>query len=97
MPKRSPWRVAQFDTLRYRLIKLVTEVTFPESWQVAPDEGAAGSDVRAALGLGSPPPVGRAARYLGGGETLTQLRESGLEYQRSSVDPTNDPTSLPIV
>ena len=27
MPKRSPWRVAQFDTLRNRLIKLVTEVT----------------------------------------------------------------------
>ena len=25
MPKRSPWR--QFDTLRNRLIKLVTEVT----------------------------------------------------------------------
>ncbi len=27
MPKRSPWRVAQFDTLRNRLIKLVTAVT----------------------------------------------------------------------
>lgn len=27
MPKRSPWRVVQFDTLRNRLIKLVTEVT----------------------------------------------------------------------
>jgi hypothetical protein len=27
MPKRSAWRVAQFDTLRHRLIKLVTEVT----------------------------------------------------------------------
>jgi hypothetical protein len=27
MPKRSPWRVIQFDTLRNRLIKLVTEVT----------------------------------------------------------------------
>jgi Transposase DDE domain group 1 len=27
MPKRSVWRVAQFDTLRNRLIKLVTEVT----------------------------------------------------------------------
>jgi hypothetical protein len=26
MPKRSSWRVAQFDTLRNRLIKLVTEV-----------------------------------------------------------------------
>src|SRR4051812_20987174 len=26
MPNRSPWRVAQFDTLRNRLIKLVTEV-----------------------------------------------------------------------
>ena len=26
MPKRSPWRVVQFDTLRNRLIKLVTEV-----------------------------------------------------------------------
>jgi hypothetical protein len=25
MPKRSPWR--QFDTLRNRLIKLVTEIT----------------------------------------------------------------------
>ena len=27
MPRRSRWRVAQFDTLRNRLIKLVTEVT----------------------------------------------------------------------
>jgi hypothetical protein len=27
MPKRSPWRVVQFDTLRNRLIKLVAEVT----------------------------------------------------------------------
>ena len=27
MPKRSTWRVVQFDTLRNRLIKLVTEVT----------------------------------------------------------------------
>jgi hypothetical protein len=27
MPKRLPWRVVQFDTLRNRLIKLVTEVT----------------------------------------------------------------------
>ena len=26
MPKRSPWRVAQFDTLRLRLVKLVTRV-----------------------------------------------------------------------
>jgi hypothetical protein len=26
MPKRSPWRVIQFDTLRNRLIKLVAEV-----------------------------------------------------------------------
>ena len=27
MPNRSPWRVVRFDTLRNRLIKLVTEVT----------------------------------------------------------------------
>ena len=51
--------------------RLVTEVTFPEDWQVPAAEGATGSDVRAALGLGTAPPVGRAARYLGGGETLT--------------------------
>ena len=51
--------------------KLVTEVTFPDDWQVAAGEGARGSAVRAALGLGAGPPAGRAARYLGGGETLT--------------------------
>ena len=38
---------------------------------VPPGQGATGSAVRSALGLGTPPPVGRAARYLGGGETLT--------------------------
>ena len=26
MPKRSTWRVAQFDTLRLRLVKLATRV-----------------------------------------------------------------------
>jgi DDE family transposase len=26
MPKRSPWRVAQFDTLRLRLVKLAARV-----------------------------------------------------------------------
>ncbi|MFL5088940.1 MAG: transposase, partial [Xanthobacteraceae bacterium] len=26
MPKRSPWRVAQFDTLRLRLIKIAARV-----------------------------------------------------------------------
>jgi hypothetical protein len=26
MPKRSSWRVAQFDTLRLRLVKLATRV-----------------------------------------------------------------------
>jgi Transposase DDE domain group 1 len=26
MPKRSPWRIAQFDTLRLRLIKIAARV-----------------------------------------------------------------------
>lgn len=51
--------------------KLVSEVTFPLAWAPGAGEGAAGSAVRSALGIGTAPPVGRAARYLGGGETLT--------------------------
>jgi hypothetical protein len=57
--------------------KLVSEVTFPEAWQVAPGEGATGAAVRSALGLGTAPPVGRATRYIGGGETLTLHPASG--------------------
>ena len=44
MPRRSPWRVAQFDTLRLRLIKLAASIEVlrrkvrPHLPQATPDQ-----------------------------------------------------------